>query len=432
MKAKEIILLILIIAAGVIFYHAYTGKIDFTVDFGDGIYWGLEEFTYEESQELEPPFPAQLHLVNSHGEIEIQGIEEQKIIIDFQKRIWRRNEEQAREASEKLKTIIEKSENQIKISTNRDEFRKKRFETDFKISIPKDMNIEIENSYGLVKASDAGNTKINNRNGEIILSRIEGKVDIKNSYEDVEIEDIRSDCLVESKSSTIRAKNIKGGMKIIHKYGKIYLENISQRVQIESPSTEIYGYGLKEGVEAESSYEKITLQKVGPTVIKGKSLKVEADGVQGDLKINDSYGKLTLNNIAGSLYVEGKSVEVSGRKIIGENISISTSYENIELAEFSAKATIQNYNGNIVLEPLLLTHPLEAKSEYGTIEFLWPKGKEYPFEARATGGEIKWNLPAEMSFTEENGTKIIKAFLKAADKPSVFLSTRYGQIVIEE
>jgi hypothetical protein len=432
MKAKEIILLVLIIAAGVIFYHAHTGKLDWSIDFGDGIYWGLEEFTYEETQEIEPPFPAQLFLVNSYGEIEIQGTEEQYITIDFQERIWRKNEEQAAEVSEKLKMIIDKNENQIKISTNRDEFRKKKFETDFKISIPKGMDIEVENSYGHVKASKAGNTKITNKYGEITLSRIEGKVDVKNSYEDVDIDGAQADCQVESNSSTILAKNIKGGMKIIHKYGKIYLENISRRVEIESPYTEIYGYGLKEGVEAQNSYEKITLQYVGPTLINGKSSKIEVDGVEGDLRINDSYGKLKLNNIAGSLYIEGKSVEISGRKITGENISISTSYEDIELADFSAKTTIQNYNGNIILKPILLSQTLEAKSEYGTIKFSWPTGKKYPFEARAIAGEINWNLPAKVSFTEENGTKIIKAFLEETDKPSVFLSTRYGRIVIEE
>jgi len=432
MKAKEIILLVLIIAAGVIFYHAYTGKLDFSIDFGDGIYWGLEEFTYEESQEIEPPFPAQLHLINSHGEIEIHGTEEHKITVNFQKRIWRKNEEQAREVTEELKMIIDKSEGQIKISTNRDEFRKKKFETDFKISIPKDMNVEVENSYGIVKASKVGNTKINNRHGEIILSEIYGKVDAKNSYEDVNIDGAQSDCQVESSHSTILAKNIKGGMKILHKYGKIYLENISQKVEIDSPHTEIYGYGLRAGSEVQNSYEKITFQDVGPTVIKGKSSKVEVNGVEGDLRITDTYARLKLNDIKGNLNIEGKSLEVSARRVVGENISISSSYENIELAEFSAKTTIQNYNGDILLEPVLISHPLEVKSEYGTIKFYWPKGEKYPFEARAKGGNIKWNLPSERSLTEENGTKIVKAFLKESDKPSVFLSTRYGDIVIEE
>jgi len=432
MKAKEIILLILIIAAGVIFYHAYTGKLDFSLDFGDGIYWGLEEFTYEESHQVEPPFPAQLRIVNTHGKIEIQGTEEQRITVDFQKRIWRKNEEQAKEVSEKLKMIVDKNENQLRISTNWDEFRKKKFNTNFSISVPQGTNIEVENSYGYVKASKLGSAKINNRHGEIILSEIQGKIDAKNSYEDVEIENTQSDCLVESKNSTIMVKNVKGGMRIIQQYGKIYLENISQEVEIESPNTEIYGYGLLGGADIQNSYEKITLQNVGPTLIKGKSSKVEADGIQGYLKINDSYANLKLHNIAGSLYVDGKNVEVSGRKIVGESISIFSSYENIELAEFSAKTTIQNHNGDIVLEPVFISHPIDVKSEYGTIKFFWPKGKKHPFEARAKGGEIKWNLPAEMSFSEENGISIVKAFLQETDKPSIFLSTTYGEIVIEE
>jgi len=432
MKVKEIILLILIIAAGVIFYHAHTGKLDFSINFGDGIYWGLEEFTYEETQALEPPFPSQLFLSNSHGKIEIQGTEEQELTICFHKRIWRKNKELATEVSEKLKMIIDKSADELRILTNRDEFRKKNFETDFKISVPKDTDIEVENSYGLVRASKVRNTKVTNRHGEIILSEIKGRAKVKNSYEDVDIYGAEFECQVESRSSTIRAKNVKGGLKILHKYGKIYLENIAQKVKIESPSTEIYGYGLKEGAEVQSSYEKITLHDVGPTTIRGKSSKVEADGIQGDLRINDSYAELKLNNIAGSLFIEGKSVAVSAKNIVGENISISSSYENIELAEFSAKTTIQNYNGDITLEPFLISHPLEVRSEYGTIRFFWPEGKKYPFEAQAKGGEIKWNLLAETSITEENGIKIVRAFQKEIDKPSVFLTTRYGQIVVEE
>ncbi|HDZ26742.1 MAG TPA: hypothetical protein ENH65_09580, partial [Candidatus Aminicenantes bacterium] len=74
MKAKEIILLILIIAVGVTFYHAHTGKI--YIDIDDHIFFDHEKFVYEEFQELEPPFPPQLKVINAHGDIEIQGTDE--------------------------------------------------------------------------------------------------------------------------------------------------------------------------------------------------------------------------------------------------------------------------------------------------------------------------------------------------------------------
>ena len=42
MKAKEIILLILIITVGIFFYHAQTGKIWIDWEWDEGIYFGQE------------------------------------------------------------------------------------------------------------------------------------------------------------------------------------------------------------------------------------------------------------------------------------------------------------------------------------------------------------------------------------------------------
>jgi len=432
MKAKEIILLIFIIVAGVFFYYAQTGKLDITTDFGDVFFWNLEEFTYEEFQLVEPPIPARLHIINAHGKIEIQGTEEEKITIDFQEKIWRKNEEQAKEVSEKLKMVINKDENLLRISTNRSEFRRKNFKTNFKIFIPQGMEVEVENCYGFVNVSKTGKTKINNRHGEIILSEIGGALNVKNSYEDVEIENVQSNCQVESKHSTILVKNVMGEMKIIHRYGKIHLENVSKNVEIESPHTKIFGHGLRGAVEIQNSYEKITLYDVGKTKIQGHHSKVEVDGANGDLKISNSYGNVKLKNIEGNLHIEGKSLNISGSKIVGEEIYISSSYQDTELTEFSAKTTIFVSHGDIVLKPLIINQPIQVKNEYGAIKFFWPKGEKNPFEARANNGEIKWNLPVEISSWEEDHTSIVKAFLQETDKPSVFLSTSYNNIVIEE
>ncbi|MEE9389651.1 MAG: hypothetical protein V3U91_00250, partial [Candidatus Aminicenantaceae bacterium] len=136
MRAKEILVLILIIGAGIIFYHAQTGKLHIDWDIEDHIYFSLEEYISEESQEIQPPFPALLEIDNSRGDIEIHGAEEEKITIRFQKVIWRKNEEKAKEVSEKLKMIVNRDADKLTFSTNRDEFRRKNFETNFRISLP--------------------------------------------------------------------------------------------------------------------------------------------------------------------------------------------------------------------------------------------------------------------------------------------------------
>jgi hypothetical protein len=50
MRSKEIFFLILLIAAGVFFYYAYTDKLDWEIEWGDDFLFKLEEFEFEESQ----------------------------------------------------------------------------------------------------------------------------------------------------------------------------------------------------------------------------------------------------------------------------------------------------------------------------------------------------------------------------------------------
>jgi len=143
MKTKEIVFLILFIVAGVFFYYAHEGKLNIEWGLDEFVFSGGEEFTFEESQVVEPPFPAKLKIINAHGKVEIQGMEDNKISITFQKKIWRKNKEQALAVSNKLKAQVTKDFSQILITTNREEFKRRNFETNFRITIPLNMDVEV-------------------------------------------------------------------------------------------------------------------------------------------------------------------------------------------------------------------------------------------------------------------------------------------------
>lgn len=433
MKAKEIILLILIIAAGVFFYHVHTGKIDIDWDWDwDGFFIHLEEYTYEEFQEIEPPLPSLLDIDNAHGDIEIQGSQEEKITVSLQKVIWRKNEEKAKEVANALKMIIDQSEQQLSISTNRNEFRRKNFETHFRISLPEATDIKVKNAYGIVKTAKVGNTDIYNRHGKIIASDIKGELIIENSYRNVEVENVQSGCQLDSKHGNVFVNNVQGNTDIKHRYGKINLENLSQNVKIEGSHTEVFGQNIIGNVDVLTSYKNVVLSDVGPAKITASHARVEVDGARGSLEIHHKYGRVKLNNIQGNLSIEGKNVGVLGRTIVGEKIYISSSYRSLDLAEFSGKTEILLSHGDIELEPSPLTHPIEVKGLYANIRLYWPTGEKYPFEARNERGNIKWNLPAELNLVEENRVTAVKAFSQETEKPSISLSTTYATIRVEE
>ncbi len=432
MKAKEIILLILIIVVGILFHQLYTGEIDVYFDLDEDFVVISNEFDYEDYQELDPPFPALIQVENSYGDVEIQGTSEEKIAITLRKTIWRRKEDAAREIADELKMVIQEQADRLVISTNKDEFRRKNFKLSFKISVPMSMDVVVRNSYGSVEVFDLRNTDITNRNGEIHASNISGQLILNNSYKTIEVENIDANLELESHNSSVYVSKVKGKAHIVHRYGDIRLDDISGGVKVEGSHSEIYGENLAGPVELESSYKNITLIHVGPTKIKGYSSTIEVEGAEKLVDVKNDYGKVRVTSIDGDLVIEGKNLEVTGKSIIGDKIDITSSYRDIELTEFSGNTTIVLSNGEIVLDPYPLTHTIEVKGEYANIKLRWPLGKKYRFEAKVKNGEIEWGLPAEISVQEEDHTRTVTAFIQEKESPSIFLSTSYRTIWIEQ
>jgi hypothetical protein len=430
MKAKEIIFLILIIVAGVTFYHANTGKI--YIDIDDQIFFDHQKFVYEEFQVLEPPFPAQLKVINAHGDVKIQGTDDEKLTISFEKTIWRSNEEQAKEVADELKMIIDKDAQQLTISTNRSNFRRRNFRTNFKISLPLGTDVDVKNSYGTVKTVMVGNTNIKNHHGRIIASEIAGELFIDNSYKDIEVESVQSNCQIEGEHADVFVNGVKGKTQIDHRYGKVRLENILQDVKVKGSHSAVYGENLMGAVDISTSYKKIALFDVGATKIKARHCPVEIEGARDYVDVEDNYSKVNVDNLQGDLVVDGRNLAVYGKKIVGQKIYVTSSYRDIELSEFSGKTTILLEHGTIVLDPSPLTHSIEVRGKYADINFYWPLREKYPFEATAKNGDIKWRLPDEISIQEEDHMSIVKAFLEEKEKPPIFLSTSYRTIRVEE
>jgi hypothetical protein len=430
MKAKEIILLIFIIAAGVLFYHIQAGKIDVVWD--DFIAWDFNEYTYQETQVIEPPLPASLQVRNSHGQVEVLGAETDRITFTFEKRVWRRNEEKAREVADQLHPVVTKGDAAVTITTNRSDFKRRNFETNFRITVPSGMPVDVTNSYGQVKADQVGETMIDNRHGAVSATNIRGGAVIENSYEDVEVSGLQSNCTIRSRHSDISVKAVAGEVNIEDSYGLVDFRGGSQKATITAPHTEIWVEDLTGPLEVRNSYEKITLRNVGPSRIDGSHSPVDADGVAGNLVINDTYEPIILKSIQGNLEITGGHLSVSGRGIVGESIYVSSSYEDVDLADFAGKTTILLSHGNITLAPLPLTGPIEVRATYSPIIFFWPGEDRYPLEAQTKSGDIQWSISGSVTTEEKDSLTLVRAFSEVLDKPRILLSTTYGDIQFEK
>ncbi|HZX09655.1 MAG TPA: hypothetical protein VFG01_01800 [Acidobacteriota bacterium] len=433
MKFKELLLLLVIIIAGIIFYHAQTGNLDLYIELGDEFFTQYDLFTFEDEQQLIPPFPKKIEIINQQGDVKVYCTDRKEVSIYTQKKIRHKIKEKAREKAKESEILINQDSEKIIISAERDRHINSRVRTDLELYIPRDFSLKISNSYGLVEVKGMKNVEIINKNGKVTASDINENLKVLTSYKPIYVENISGNCQIEGLRSQISVIKVKGETLIKNKYGSIDLFDLSQKVTINGLHCQITGKNIKGPIEAENSYEPIELSNINAAKIRADNSPIKIFGAQNKLDIKNKYNRIQLNDIYGNINIEGESLEILGENMFGESISISSSYRNIDLNHFTAETVISFSHGKITLSPSAKDiKPITVKGEYAEIDFIFPLGLEIPIQAQTKSGQIKWELSQKGVEQISNGFSIIKAFLEKDEKPIVSLFTTYSTILVRE
>jgi hypothetical protein len=434
MRARDIFLALLVIGVGVFLTYEKSGRLDGLFGEGwEGPWWRTSTtFDYEETQEIPGPVPAELQVVNGRGEIEIVGGDTDKVTVVFKKHVSARDQAEADQIAAELRMIVTPSESRLVLSTNRDNFRKKRFATDFKIVLPAGKDVLVKNAYGLVRTGQTGRTEITNPHGDVVVRSVEGSLILKNSYQSVDVDGVRGDARVQASHAETTLKNILGELTLDHSYGEIRLENISRKLILNGSHSGIQAKGLRAEAEISSSYETIILSDVSAVRVQAHHCDIQGDGITGLFDVTNTYGRVKFTALKGDLKVEGGNVSVDGRGLQSSEIYIHTTYQNVFLAEFSGKATVVLSHGDLNLEPIgPLTGGIDVQGTYAGVRIAWPAGLRVPFEGRARDGRIVWNLDERPDLETSNGSTETRAFSKETGKPGLLIVTTHGDIKVE-
>lgn len=428
MKAREVVLAVLIILAGIAVTGVKSGRLAWSWDAGDFIWGRGEEFIFEETHDIAAPLPAEIQVVNGRGTVSVEGAETDKITVHFAKRVYRRKKDDAQKIAAEVKLIVDRSEQRLVLSTNRESFRRAAFETDFKVTVPVGLITQVRNKYGLVRAGKTGRTEIFNRHGDVVVSSLLGPLVLENSYDDVEINGIQGSARIILHHADLTARKIQGETVIDHSYGKVRVEDLSDRLTINGRHSEVVARSLGADAEIHDSYDSVSVRKARGVKIIGHHCEIDVQQTVGLCDLANEYGTIRIGDLQGDLKIEARKTEVSGRLVRAEAIVASTTYEKLELLGFSGRASVSDSHAPIVLEPEAFTGPVEVRGSYSDVTLVWPAGARHPFEAETRQGAIRWGLSEPPSVQTSNGTSVTKAFLDETGRPPVRIVTSYGDV----
>jgi len=433
MKFKEILLVVVLVLAGLVLFQVKTGRWSLDdLNWGDEFGFATQEATAEETRTLEAPLPPVLEIENSHGWVEVRGADQDSAQLTFKKSAWRRKKEDAEAAVAQLKYTVTTAADKLVLKTNRDEFRRKNFETGFVLTVPRGMAVRVTNSHGSVRIDGVKDVRVRNSYGEIFASNVAGACDAETSHDDLEVREIGGVCRLVNSHADVRAGAVKGDLTVRTSYGRIRVEDAGGTADLGGGNADVEALRIAGAVTVDSSYQKVVLGDVGPAKVTGHNLAVTADGVRGDLEVETSYEPVRAMNIQGRLTVTAHNAEVTATGIAGPAISVRTSHQDVTLADFSADTTVVCQNGFVSLTPRDLKRGLDVRNENGPIELVWPSGERARFEAVSKGGSVSWGLADRPDVDESNGSAVLKAYGGAPAAPLIFLSTSYNPIHIIE
>jgi hypothetical protein len=432
MKFREILLAILIIGLGVLIYYGKTGRIDLIWD-GSGFLLGAwDPYEFEETQVLPGPLPAEVQVSNAHGSVAIQGTDTDKVTVTFKKVVYRKSKEAAQKDADLLKMTVSRDGTAVRLATNREDFKRRNFETHFTVSVPAKTAVRVRNSYGLVKTIGTGPTEIENPHGEVRALEIAGALTVKSTYAEVTIRGVEGDVRLTCPHVDLTVAEVGGECVIEHRYGDIRVEKAARKVTIDGSHSDISGIALSGEVYIENSYEPIVLRETGPATVRAHHSDIRVFKTAGKLDIRDQYSRIDIDGVQGDLAIDAPNSEISAEAVTAAEISIGSSYKAVALRGFTGHAVISTSHGDLVLEPAGITGPIDVQGTYASVRLIWPAGARIPFEGQTKNGQIFWALADRPTLETTNGQSVTKAFQDETGKPAIRITTSYGDIRVEE
>lgn len=391
MKARDVILAILIIAFGL--------SIKYGKNLKEGLTWLFQE---RESFDFEENFVAEsrdeIQIEGKHLNLVFEGWDEERIEGKLIKRVYACSKEEAEKIQKEIKLEKEVMENLLKIRYHYPyEFRIDFFKVKFPAS-----------EITLYLKIPRGKTlKILTEHSDMDFSGLKDRVEVENSHGDVKIRDCEGNFSVKNSHADIEVINLNGDIRIFSPHTSVNIENAIN-------------------AEVEADYEDISIKNLKNLKLITKHSPVEISEVKGEIYIENSHSDISIKDSFLKGKIQGEHLEIDGEAISAEDLQISSSYEPIFLKNFSGNGKIYSKHNEIEIDVMKGSN-VEIECQYSDITV--NLDREWKGEILMESYQGQLEATHITGKIEEKGRrKIFKADLGGENLLSV--KTTYGKITL--
>jgi hypothetical protein len=238
-SASEVALLVFVIFAGAAVTTAanISSDIGRVFEIGDIDLWDItgNNFTFDEHEEGMVPNGSSIEIDNMFGDVDVRPSEGDRVLLDVKKTIRAATKDEAEQLSKDFTFSITNDGDRYRIASNRDGNRssRQRYKSSLMLQVPKRSMLRIDNRNGKIEVTDLdGNQDISGRFGAVEVHGIAGDVKVKNEFGRISVENVKGAAVISGRNNSVVVEHIEGDLKVDSSFQSVNIRDPEGAVSV--------------------------------------------------------------------------------------------------------------------------------------------------------------------------------------------------------
>lgn len=293
-------------------------------------------------------------------------------------------------------------------------FPYRRVRVHFKLTIPESAELDLWNRYGNMEINGCGkNISLNGKYGDIRVRHIDSNLKIRHRHGNAAVEDIKDAVDLSSRYSKIKIKDV-SQLKLNCSHSRVFIAGVKKETDIDH-----------------AAYSVITMEDSQKITIDGRHTKIKMENIEEGASVKNSHETIYMRNVKGNVQVKARHCKVVVKQAVSDKVVVKNSYGSVWCDEISAKnVTIMLNNGKLDIAFDRIEERINIRNRYSRIRLEYPQALQPLFSIHVRHGSIVNQTPLEMAILKERSGADVNASTMEG-KPEISIDTTYGDVFLK-
>lgn len=412
MKKREIALVVVLIAFGLVYRAVEKGRVRFAKDFSfysdDRRLRGTRFVAFPGAEEQFPGVERVL-VDNPAGEVAVGRSEDDRVHLASIVRVFHSGSGVPAAAGERAVVRSELAGGVLKVTVHAPSpfpYRSQRVL--LRLRIPAAAALAVANHEGGVVVRDAGrDVAVEQENGGVVLENVAAGVRLV------------------LRNGTAGMRGIAGHADIEADHAKVTLAGAGS-LRLDGRHGEFSLSGVKGDARLKLAYSGLRLDGAGRLEADARHTRIEARRVPGGATVADEFAAVVLEEIGGDIRVSSRSGRIELRRSDAAGVVLENSYADIVVSGLaSARLDVLLNNGNLDLVAARVAERVNVKAKYSELNLSFVELADPTVSIKAVHGRISVSPGLELETFEENDEAVAN---RSGGKPEILVHDTYGNV----